>query len=31
MTIVAALNDPLAIFLTDDLPDMVPPDDDCTD
>jgi hypothetical protein len=31
MAIVAALHDPLAIFLPDDLADVVSPDDDCAD
>ena len=31
VTIIAALHDPLTIFLANDLADMVTPDDDCTD
>jgi hypothetical protein len=28
MAVIAALNNPLAIFLSDDLADVVPPNDD---
>ena len=31
MTVVAALHDPLAVLLTNDLADVVTPDDDSTD
>jgi hypothetical protein len=29
MTVVAALHDPLTVLLTNDLADVVTPDDDC--
>jgi hypothetical protein len=29
MTVVAALHDPLTVLLTNDLADVVAPDDDC--
>jgi hypothetical protein len=29
MAVIAALDDPLPIFVTDDLADVVPPNDDC--